>query len=121
LHSFTVGQASRLGPNAWERLGDDLRRMGHDHDPVAPSFSPSDPASVTVNGIAGGQTLVRVGAPDEIGLLYAACRWFVEQGLSIEPLHAITEDGIARDVFLVRGRCDARALTLGSERSALRA
>ena len=57
-----------------------------------------------------GRTVVRVVAPDQLGLLWAACRWFADNDVSIEATNASTVDGVARDVFVVTGEFDADAL-----------
>ena len=49
-------------------------------------------------------------APDDIGLLSAICRWFADQGISIEAAGIETADGMANDVFLVDAECDTDRL-----------
>ena len=49
---------------------------------------------------------------DDVGLLAAICRWFADQGVSIEAAGIDTVDGVASDVFLVDGECDTGALAL---------
>ena len=66
---------------------------------------------MTVDGTEPEQTLVRVIARDQVGLLSAICRWFADQRLSVESLHAATDGERARDVFLVAGDVDAAALS----------
>lgn len=66
---------------------------------------------MTADGSAADRTLVRVSAPDQIGLLSAICSWFADHGLSVESLHAATDGETVRDVFLVAGSCDAHALS----------
>jgi UTP:GlnB (protein PII) uridylyltransferase len=56
------------------------------------------------------RTLVRVRARDQIGLLTTICRWFSDNELSVESVHATTDGETARDVFLVNGNRDAAAL-----------
>jgi [protein-PII] uridylyltransferase len=115
LHALTITGAVDLPPGAWERIGDDLRAVGMEGEKLRPVFAPSGRPIVTVDGTGSEQALVRVTANDEIGLLWAICRWFADHELSIESLHATTEEGLAHDVFLVTGRCDppdlARHLT----------
>jgi hypothetical protein len=43
-------------------------------------------------------------------LLSAVCRWFADQGISIEAADIATDDGTANDVFLIEGECDTVAL-----------
>ena len=65
---------------------------------------------MTVTGEGDGRSVVRVTAPDRIGLLSAVCRWFADNGVSVEAASISTVDGIAKDVFLVDGDCDVDAL-----------
>ena len=46
-------------------------------------------------------TAVRVTAADRVGLLYDLARAFAETGLDIRWARALTQDGVARDVFHV--------------------
>ena len=65
---------------------------------------------MTAYGSERQRTLIRVVAPDQVGLLSTICGWFADHDLSVESLHAATDGEIARDVFLVEGTCDARDL-----------
>jgi len=38
------------------------------------------------------------------------CRWFADNGMSVEAASISTEDGVANDVFLVSGHCDVAGL-----------
>jgi predicted amino acid-binding ACT domain protein len=80
--------------------------------PVRPSFvfMPLGRAAVEADGEAVGRSLVRVTAQDQIGLLWAVCRWFADHGISIESVHASTRHGVASDTFVVAGKVDAEAL-----------
>jgi pimeloyl-ACP methyl ester carboxylesterase/glycine cleavage system regulatory protein len=103
LHAITVAGADSLDDQTWSRLGDDLRSMGTAGGQLRPRFVPAGRATVTASGTGPGQTLVRVTAPDQVGLLWAICRWLADRSLSIDSLHAATQDAMARDVFLVSG------------------
>ena len=63
--------------------------------------------------------MVRVTAPDRIGLLSAVCRWFADHDISVEAASISTVDGVAKDVFLVDGECDVDGLArhLSAERT----
>ena len=61
---------------------------------------------VSVHGDVTGRSLVRVHAADDVGLLAGICRWFAEQGTSIESLHARTTSSGADDALLVTAPCD---------------
>ncbi|MDQ1520810.1 MAG: hypothetical protein QOI55_1883 [Actinomycetota bacterium] len=116
LHALTLVDAAGVDEDAWERLGRDLRTVGTASaasaagTSISPAFTPRGRAVVTVDGSEPDRALVRVTAKDQVGLLWAICRWFADHGLSIESLRATTEHGMARDVFLVVGDHDASGL-----------
>jgi UTP:GlnB (protein PII) uridylyltransferase len=102
----------------WERLGDALRRpreAAAGRLAVAPLR-----AKVVSFGAGRDRSLVRITAPDQLGLLWAISDWFARHGVSIESLDASTTDGVAHDVFLVSGSFAAadlsRDLSSGIER-----
>jgi glycine cleavage system regulatory protein len=111
LHALTIENAGDLDPGGWERLGDDLRTIGTAGAPTRPELVPIGQAIVTVDGSQPEQTLVRVLARDQIGLLSAICQWFADHELSVESLHASSDGDTARDVFIVNGSVDARDLS----------
>ena len=51
-----------------------------------------------------------MAAVDQVGLLWAICRWFADHGVSIETVSAATDAGEANDGFIVVGDVDAEAL-----------
>lgn len=53
---------------------------------------------------------LRATAPNCLGLLAPTCRWFADQGLSIEAADISTVLDNADDVFLVDGDCDTELL-----------
>jgi pimeloyl-ACP methyl ester carboxylesterase/glycine cleavage system regulatory protein len=110
LHAFTLEPDGPIDDDAWEALGADLRRMGAAPLTTNVVFMPLDRTTVTVDGDDTGHALVRVTAKDQLGLLWAICRWFADHDVSIESLHASTTDGVAADTFVVDGECDAVAL-----------
>jgi pimeloyl-ACP methyl ester carboxylesterase/predicted amino acid-binding ACT domain protein len=103
LHALTVSGADSLDQDTWSKLGNDLRGIGTDDGHVRPSFAPAGGVVVTASGAGPGHALLRVSAPDQVGLLWAICQWLTDRGLSIESLHAATDGGVARDVFLLSG------------------
>jgi pimeloyl-ACP methyl ester carboxylesterase/glycine cleavage system regulatory protein len=103
LHSFVVDGGASLDEAAWTRLGDDLRALVSADSTVLPTLRPVHAVRVTVQGTDGDRSMVRVTAPDQLGLLSALCRWFAAQDANIESLHARTTDGVADDTFLVVG------------------
>jgi pimeloyl-ACP methyl ester carboxylesterase/predicted amino acid-binding ACT domain protein len=110
MHALTVEPKGVPEPTFWTSLGDDLRAMGT--APVSGNvvFMPLGEAAVEVDGGATGQSLVRVTARDQLGLLWAICRWFADHGVSIESVHASTRGGVASATLIVAGACDAGAL-----------
>lgn len=90
------------------RVGDRLRTMGPAERPTVP-FSPVGEARVWVAGDADGDPVITVEAPDQVGLLWAICRWLADHDLSIQAAW-VTSDTQARDVFVVRGAVDTTAL-----------
>jgi hypothetical protein len=58
-----------------------------------------------------GRSVVSVTAADQVGLLWAICRWFADQGVSIEAARAGAGDaGRVEDHFVVVGEPDSRGL-----------
>lgn len=110
LHALSVANADDLDSEAWARLGDDLHAIGTADEKSRPAFTPSGRPIVTVDGASIDQTLVRVTANDQIGLLWAICQWLADHSISIDALHASTENGLAQDVFLVTGAFDPNEL-----------
>lgn len=110
LHAFTLQPDGPLDDDAWARVGHDLEAMVT--TPVRPSFvfMPLGRATVEADGEAVGRSLVRVTARDQIGLLWAICRWFADHHISIESVHASTLHGVASDTLVVAGKVDADAL-----------
>jgi UTP:GlnB (protein PII) uridylyltransferase len=112
LHALTLENATEIDAAGWQRLGKDLRAIGSGVDEVPTPFVPTGRASVSTYGNEPERTLVRVRARDQIGLLSTICRWFADNDLSVESVHATTDGETARDVFLVNGSCDAADLEL---------
>jgi pimeloyl-ACP methyl ester carboxylesterase/predicted amino acid-binding ACT domain protein len=110
LHSFTISAARAIDEVVFAELGADLTTMGRAPVTTDVVFMPLGSADVAVSGDATGRALVQVTAKDQVGLLWAICRWFADNDVSIETVHAATEDGVARDTFLVDGAIDADAL-----------
>jgi UTP:GlnB (protein PII) uridylyltransferase len=52
-----------------------------------------------------------VTAPDQVGLLWATCRWLADQGISIQSARVGGRDGMAEDHFLVTGEADLHELS----------
>jgi UTP:GlnB (protein PII) uridylyltransferase len=76
----------------------------------AGSFAPSGEAQVDVEPCGGGRSLVRVMAPDRLGLLWAISSWLERHGCNILVARATPLGRVAVDVFLVAGEPDAADL-----------
>jgi predicted amino acid-binding ACT domain protein len=111
LHAVTLAPVSTLDAAGWEQIGAALREEAAGEGVDRPPFDPSGEAVVTVHGPVNNRSLVRVGAPDQLGLFWAVCDWFASHHVSIESVHATTVDGIAEDTFVITGDCDAAELT----------
>ena len=120
LHAMIVVPEDPLDVDGWTRVGAELQAMGVAGAAPPPDFDPSGDAVVTVHGPTADRSLVRVSAPDQLGLLWAICRWFADHDVSIESVHATTVDGAAEDTFVVTGTCDADELGAHLSRPALR-
>ena len=108
LHSLTCTSTAGTAPD-WDALGERLRSI-----PTSPRRRPryvrTGRATVAVTASLAGQSVVKVTAPDGIGLLAAISRWLAERGLNIQAAEIMTRDGMATDRFLVDGDFDAAAL-----------
>jgi UTP:GlnB (protein PII) uridylyltransferase len=109
LHSVTVRSGRGIDPARWATIGERLQAMQHSSRPPF-RFVPAGRARVTQSGEGGGRSVIRVSAPDRLGLLSTICRWFADRGLSIEAAAVDTVDGRVTDVFLVHGECDVDQL-----------
>lgn len=107
VHALTLHPKAAIADEQWADLGADLRKMGNSPLDADLVFMPLGQATVAVDGDAAGHSLVRVTARDQLGLLWASCRWFADNGVSIETLHASTMAAVASLTFVVDGECDA--------------
>ena len=114
LHALTFDPGGVFDPDRWSGLGDKLAAMGRGHAPE-PRFAPAGNAVVTVNGEVTGRAVVEVAAVDQVGLLWATCRWFADHGVSIETVSAASDAGEANSGFIVVG--DVHAETLATHLS----
>lgn len=109
LHSLVVHTDAGLGEPRWEDIGEQLRTLGRTIE-VSTPFAPAGRARVTRTGAGLGTSVVRVSAPDQLGLLSAICRWFADNDVALEAAQVATHAGQAEDVFLIRGECDTDEL-----------
>jgi pimeloyl-ACP methyl ester carboxylesterase/predicted amino acid-binding ACT domain protein len=108
LHSLTFASTKARAPD-WDALGARLRSSAT-REQTASLYVPTGRATVSVAGGGPGRSVVKVTAPDGIGLLEAISRWFAEHGVSIEAAEITTRDGTATDRFLVEGEFESSAL-----------
>ena len=108
LHALTVRSGDGLDDEGWNAIG--TRLTTSVQAPMPAAFVPSGRARVTRSGAGPGTSIVRVTAPDNVGLLSAICRWFADHRISITAAGIATVDGVATDVFLVDGDCDTEQL-----------
>jgi pimeloyl-ACP methyl ester carboxylesterase/predicted amino acid-binding ACT domain protein len=108
LHSLTVMPTTRSEPD-WDALGARLR-SATSYGSTASRFRPTGRATVTVAAGGPGRSVVKVTAPDRVGLLEAISRWFADHGVSIFAAEITTLDGTATDRFVVEGELDPAAL-----------
>jgi predicted amino acid-binding ACT domain protein len=107
LHSLTIA-GSPPTDDKLDEIGAALRAATKGTRPSVP-FTPMGRAFVRQTGVANGDAMISVVAPDQKGLLAAICRWFSDAGVSIEAAW-ITGEGEANDVFVVDGDVDVAAL-----------
>jgi hypothetical protein len=103
LHSFIVEAEPELDDDAWAELGERLREMVATGEAPSAPIEPLRKVIVEVNGGEGGRSVVRVIAPDELGLLSSICRFFQAEGLNIETLRAQADEGVAKATFVICG------------------
>jgi pimeloyl-ACP methyl ester carboxylesterase len=108
LHSLTVRSDTATPPD-WDALGTSLRSAA-DGSRRATHYAPTGRASVVTAESGDDRTLVKVAAPDGLGLLETISRWFAHRDISIVAAEITTDGSTARDRFLVDGEVDADAL-----------
>jgi predicted amino acid-binding ACT domain protein len=108
-HSARRMNEAGLTEERWDRLGARLQDLGRSEPPVV-NFAPVGRAEVRSSPSGMGRCVVTVTAPDQVGLLWAVCRWFADHDVSIEAAHIGGADGQVEDHFIVVGQPDAGGL-----------
>jgi pimeloyl-ACP methyl ester carboxylesterase/glycine cleavage system regulatory protein len=108
LHSLTVRSTTAATPD-WDALGAALRSAAGGSRAAA-TYVPTGRATVDVSESSAERTLVKVTAPDGLGLLETISRWFAEHDISIEAAEVSTRRGTATDRFLIDGDLEPAAL-----------
>ncbi|MDQ2729417.1 MAG: ACT domain-containing protein [Actinomycetota bacterium] len=110
LQRVTVGGPATATDDDWERLGDRLRRGLIGDGTADVSWEPSDPVAIESHPQGYGRTMIQIEAPDRIGLLWAIAGHLHAQGVNVEGARLGSEDGTAKDVFIVVGDVDTDRL-----------
>ncbi len=110
LQRVTVAGVPTAAAEDWERLGDRLRRGLTREGTVEVSWQPSDPVAVESHPQGSGRTMIQIEAPDTTGLLWAVAGHLNAQGANIEAARLGSEEGTAKDVFIVVGDVDPERL-----------
>ncbi|HEX3540282.1 MAG TPA: ACT domain-containing protein, partial [Acidimicrobiales bacterium] len=108
VHALTVVDGP-LSERRWHQLGLRLRQLSQEAPPAV-AFTPLGRATVTSSPSGTGRSVVTVTAPDQVGLLWAICRWFADHGVTIEAARCGGADGQVEDHFVVVGEPDSRGL-----------
>jgi UTP:GlnB (protein PII) uridylyltransferase len=106
VHAVTVPEPD-WDREAWAALGDRLRVPSGQ----AVDFRAAGRATVSCTGQGMGRCLLSVRAPDQVGLLWAICRWLADNGIGIEAARIAGSEGVAEDHFLLVGVPDIAGLT----------
>ncbi|GAC1530789.1 MAG: hypothetical protein NVS3B12_05820 [Acidimicrobiales bacterium] len=108
LHALTVSPG-HMTQSRWDELGARLRAVGAG-ERIALEFTPLGRAEVSCASASEGRLLLSVTAEDQVGLLWAICRWLADEGVGIESAQIGGRGGRADDRFLVHGQFDPEGL-----------
>jgi UTP:GlnB (protein PII) uridylyltransferase len=92
-----------------DAIGKALKAANKGDRPSLP-FEPTGRAYVRRTGVANGDDMISVVAPDQTGLLATVCRWFADEGASIEAAWIAGNATEANDVFVIDGDVDVAKL-----------
>jgi pimeloyl-ACP methyl ester carboxylesterase/glycine cleavage system regulatory protein len=109
LHSFIVDANAELDSVAWVKLGERLRKMVATGKAPRSEIGPLKNVAVSAEGV-GERLMVKVRAPDEVGLLSTICGCFQASDMNIETLRAKARDGTAEGTFIVVGDAEPQDL-----------
>ena len=94
----------------WDEIGKGLRSAAKGGSIAQPDFAPAPPVRVESTPHDQGHCIVRLEAPDQIGLLWAVAKWFEEHDCNIEATHLDTDGTTVRGTLLVVGEVDSTTL-----------
>jgi predicted amino acid-binding ACT domain protein len=112
-HGIAVGRLLATGPGSdedWEAVGAELRAAIAADELAVPTLPGLTPVTVDTSAQEAARTLVRVGAPDRVGLLWGLTAWFASRGCNIEVAKVESDGAMADGTFVVDGDVDAEAL-----------
>jgi predicted amino acid-binding ACT domain protein len=107
LRVFATGPADE---ESWQAIGAELRDAIASDELPTPAWIPLPPVKVVASP-QDGRTLVRLTAPDRIGLVWAVSAWLAQHGCNIEVARVDGDGTTADDTFVVDGQVDIAALT----------
>ena len=108
LFAITI-DGDEPGTERLDAIGVALKAAGKGNRPSVP-FAPIGRAYVRRTGVANGDDMISVVAPDQVGLLATVCGWFSAEGASIEAAWITGEHDEANDVFVIDGDIDCAKL-----------
>ncbi|MEY2473637.1 MAG: hypothetical protein QOK28_2966 [Actinomycetota bacterium] len=97
------------GTERLDAIGAALKAAAKGSRPSVP-FAPIGRAYVRRTGVANGDDMISVVAPDQVGLLATVCGWFTSEGASIEAAWITGEHNEANGVFVIDGDVDCAKL-----------
>ncbi len=110
LQRVTVSGPTNASDDDWEVLGERLRRGLMDRSVMDVAWRPGQPVVVESHPQGSGRVMVQIEAPDTTGLLWAIAGQLTAQGTNIEAARLGSEEGTAKDVFIVVGTVDTDRL-----------
>ena len=109
--SVLAPEGASMTADDWDRLGSELRTALTNSEPaLVAGFHPLAPVRVTTTAGEARRVVVRVQAPDRIGLLWAVAQWLADQGSNIEVARVGSTADLADDTFVVDGPVDGPKL-----------
>jgi UTP:GlnB (protein PII) uridylyltransferase len=97
------------GTERLDAIGAALKAAAKGDRPSVP-FAPIGRAYVRRTGVANGDDMISVVAPDQVGLLATVCGWFSSEGANIEAAWITGDRDEANDVFVIDSEVDCSKL-----------
>jgi predicted amino acid-binding ACT domain protein len=102
-----------MGAEDWDRVGEGLRSaLSGKATTLTPQqqFQPAPPVRVTTTPGETGRVVLRLEAPDRVGLLWAVASWLNDREANIEVARVETRGDQADDTFVIDGVFDPAEL-----------